>query len=75
MGPSGSEKSTLLNLIAALDHVDTGTIRVGGVDITAYYLKCELGQAWTRRQRGLIVPILTIDPVLTASKMSNFPCF
>src|SRR5512144_1962123 len=34
MGPSGSGKSTLLNLIAGLDKADSGTILVGGVDIT-----------------------------------------
>jgi predicted ABC-type transport system involved in lysophospholipase L1 biosynthesis ATPase subunit len=35
MGPSGSGKSTLLNLIAGIDKVDSGTIVIGGVDITA----------------------------------------
>ena len=35
MGPSGSGKTTLLNLLAGIDKVDSGTIRVGDVDITA----------------------------------------
>ena len=35
MGPSGSGKSTLLNLIAGIDKVDSGTIVIGGVDITS----------------------------------------
>ncbi len=35
MGPSGSGKSTLLNLIAGIDTVDSGTILVGGLDISA----------------------------------------
>ncbi|MDA8432023.1 MAG: ATP-binding cassette domain-containing protein, partial [Nitrospiraceae bacterium] len=35
MGPSGSGKSTLLNLIAGIDKADSGTIAVGGVEITS----------------------------------------
>ena len=33
-GPSGGGKSTLLNLIGALDRPDAGEIRVGGDDVT-----------------------------------------
>lgn len=34
LGPSGSGKSTLLNAIGALDTVDSGNIRVDGLNIT-----------------------------------------
>ncbi|BAX93528.1 sulfate/molybdate ABC transporter ATP-binding protein [Mycobacterium shigaense] len=34
LGPSGSGKSTLLRTIAGLDHPDTGTVTIGGVDVT-----------------------------------------
>ncbi len=34
VGPSGGGKSTLLNLIGALDLPDSGTITVGGIDLT-----------------------------------------
>jgi lipoprotein-releasing system ATP-binding protein len=35
VGPSGSGKSTLLTVIAGLDVVDSGTVRVGGRDVGA----------------------------------------
>lgn len=34
MGPSGSGKSTLLNCLATIDAPTSGSIRIGGVDIT-----------------------------------------
>jgi multiple sugar transport system ATP-binding protein len=34
VGPSGSGKSTLLSCIAGLTEIDSGVIRIGGVDVT-----------------------------------------
>ena len=34
LGPSGCGKSTLLNAIAGLDDIDTGSVEIGGVDVT-----------------------------------------
>src|SRR6202165_4065634 len=34
MGPSGSGKSTMLNLVAGLDRPSSGTITVGGTDLS-----------------------------------------
>ena len=34
LGPSGCGKSTLLNAIAGLEDTDSGTIEIGGVDVT-----------------------------------------
>jgi sulfate transport system ATP-binding protein len=34
LGPSGSGKSTLLRSIAGLEHLDSGTISIGGRDVT-----------------------------------------
>lgn len=34
LGPSGGGKSTLLRIIAGLDHADSGSIHIDGVDVT-----------------------------------------
>ena len=71
MGPSGSGKSTLLNLIAGIDKPDSGSLRVGGVDITA------LGEAdlaaWRARNVGFIFQFYNLMPVLTAFENVELP--
>ncbi len=71
MGPSGSSKSTLLNLIAGLDKPDSGELRVGGVDITA------LGEAeladWRAAHVGFIFQFYNLMPVLTAFENVELP--
>ncbi len=71
MGPSGSGKSTLLNLIAGLDQVDGGTIRVGGVDITA--LSETHLAAWRATHVGFIFQFYNLIPVLTAFENVELP--
>jgi len=71
MGPSGSGKSTLLNLIAALDQVDSGTIKVGGVDITALS-EGDLA-AWRAVNVGFIFQFYNLIPVLTAFENVELP--
>ncbi len=71
MGPSGSGKSTLLNLIAALDQVDSGTIRVGGIDITVLS-ESELA-AWRAVNVGFIFQFYNLIPVLTAFENVELP--
>ncbi|OPY69649.1 MAG: ABC transporter ATP-binding protein YtrE [Syntrophorhabdaceae bacterium PtaU1.Bin034] len=71
MGPSGSGKSTLLNLIAGIDKADSGTITVGGVDITS------LGEtdlaAWRANNVGFIFQFYNLIPVLTAFENVELP--
>ncbi|MBE7445805.1 MAG: ABC transporter ATP-binding protein [Planctomycetia bacterium] len=64
MGPSGSGKSTLLNLIAGIDTFDSGTIKVGGVDIAALF-ETELAR-WRSTNVGFIFQFYNLIPVLTA---------
>jgi putative ABC transport system ATP-binding protein len=71
MGPSGSGKSTLLNLIAALDNVDSGIIRVGGIDITGL-TETELA-VWRSVNVGFIFQFYNLIPVLTAFENVELP--
>ena len=71
MGPSGSGKSTLLNLIAGIDKPDRGSLRVGGIDITALD-EAELA-AWRARNVGFIFQFYNLMPVLTAFENVELP--
>jgi putative ABC transport system ATP-binding protein len=71
MGPSGSGKSTLLNLIAGIDRADSGTIKVGGVDITLFS-ETELAE-WRATNVGFIFQFYNLIPVLTAFENVELP--
>jgi putative ABC transport system ATP-binding protein len=71
MGPSGSGKTTLLNMIAALDQVDSGIIRVGGMDITGL-AETQLA-AWRSVNVGFIFQFYNLIPVLTAFENVELP--
>ena len=71
MGPSGSGKSTLLNLIAGIDRADSGTIRIGGVEITLLS-ETELAQ-WRATNVGFIFQFYNLIPVLTAFENVELP--
>jgi len=67
MGPSGSGKTTLLNLIAGIDKVDSGSIKVGGVDITT------LSETELAHWRAFIFQFYNLIPVLTAFENVELP--
>jgi putative ABC transport system ATP-binding protein len=71
MGPSGSGKSTLLNLIAGIDKADSGTITVGGIDITA--LDDARLANWRAANVGFIFQFYNLIPVLTAFENVELP--
>jgi putative ABC transport system ATP-binding protein len=71
MGPSGSGKSTLLNLVAGIDKADSGSIMIGGVDITAL-TEADLAK-WRALNVGFIFQFYNLIPVLTAFENVELP--
>jgi len=71
MGESGSGKSTLLNLIAGLDTPDSGTVRIGGVDLMA--LDDDGRTRLRRAQVGFVFQSFHILPHLTVAQNVELP--
>ena len=64
MGESGAGKTTLMNIIAGLDHVDSGDVRVGGQSLTT--LSSSALTDFRRRALGLIFQKFHLVPSLSA---------
>jgi len=71
MGPSGSGKTTLLNLIGGIDTVTSGSIRVGGDDLSR--LTGRALARWRSRHIGFIFQLYNLIPVLTALENVELP--
>jgi len=71
MGASGTGKSTLLNLIASIDHPDSGSIVVDGIEITALS-RSQLAR-WRAVNLGYIFQTHNLVPVLTAYENIELP--
>ena len=71
MGPSGSGKTTLLNLLAGIDKADSGTVTIGGVDISSLS-ETDLAQ-WRAVNVGFIFQFYNLMPVLTAYENVELP--
>ena len=71
MGPSGSGKATLLNLLGGIDTPSAGTIEVDGTAIST------LGSAalarWRARHVGFVFQLYNLLPVLTAERNVELP--
>ncbi|WP_164104255.1 ABC transporter ATP-binding protein [Candidatus Laterigemmans baculatus] len=71
MGPSGTGKSTLLNLISGIDRPDAGTIVVDGVEISRL-TRSRLAD-WRAANLGYIFQTHNLIPVLTAYENVELP--
>ena len=71
MGPSGTGKSTLLNLVAGIDRPNSGIITVGGTEVTAMS-RSQLAD-WRAAHLGYIFQTHNLIPVLTAYENVELP--
>ncbi len=71
MGPSGTGKSTLLNLVSGIDRPDSGTITVDGTDVTKL-TRTQLAD-WRAANLGYIFQTHNLIPVLTAYENVELP--
>ena len=71
MGPSGSGKSSLLNLIGGLDRPSKGSVVVGGERIDQ--LSDRKLAAWRARHVGLVFQLYNLLPTLTAERNVDLP--
>lgn len=71
MGPSGSGKSTLLNLLGGLDRPTTGSVSIGGDDISR--LSDRRLAAWRSRHVGFVFQMYNLLPVLSAARNVDLP--
>ena len=63
LGPSGSGKSTFLNLVGGLEAADSGSINVGGTELTSLTPK-QLGE-YRRDKLGFVFQFYALVPGLT----------
>jgi putative ABC transport system ATP-binding protein len=71
MGPSGSGKSTLMHLLAGLDTPTSGTVTIGGEDITA--MSDKRLTKLRRRHIGFVFQSFNLLPTLTAEENILLP--
>jgi putative ABC transport system ATP-binding protein len=71
MGPSGTGKSTLLNLVAGIDKADAGAITVAGTEVTRLS-RSKLAD-WRAAHLGYIFQTHNLIPVLTTYENVELP--
>ena len=71
MGESGIGKSTLLNLIAGLEHPDAGSVSLAGTDLTA--LDDDALTILRRRRMGFVFQAFHVLPYLSVAQNVALP--
>jgi putative ABC transport system ATP-binding protein len=71
MGPSGSGKSTLMHLLAGLDRPTSGTVVIGGEDVSKMSDKALT--KLRRRHVGFVFQAFNLLPVLSAEENITLP--
>lgn len=71
MGPSGSGKTTLLNLIGGIDQLTSGSVIIGGEELSNLSSK-QLAK-WRSENIGFIFQFYNLLPVLTAQRNVELP--
>ncbi len=71
MGPSGSGKPTLLNMLAGIDSPDAGTLRIEKSRLD------QMGEtarsAWRAHNMGIVFQFYNLLPMLTSAKNVELP--
>src|SRR5271155_3100561 len=65
LGPNGAGKTTLLHILCTILKPDSGTARIGGVDVVAHPLRA-------RRSLGVVFQEPSLDDRLTVYENLNF---
>ena len=71
IGESGTGKSTLLNIIAGLEHPDSGRVEIAGVDLTG--LDDDALTAFRRTHIGFVFQAFHVLPYLTVAQNVALP--
>jgi putative ABC transport system ATP-binding protein len=71
MGPSGCGKTTLLNCLSGLDDIDSGVVRVGGVDLS--HLTDNERSGFRARKMGFVFQFYNLLPVLSSVENVELP--
>jgi len=71
LGQSGSGKSTLLNLIGGIDTPSSGSVQIGGVDLTALDERCRT--LFRRDHIGFIFQFFNLIPTLSVLENVTLP--